>query len=185
MNIFFADLDLGDDDDEYALVPHQDLLIERQGNIVRLGVADTAAKLTLQIVHSIMQTVDQSTVRRDAKLIWSFSSVSIVVSDLRALLDRWDDSGEPPLLSIIALVLGEARHVTRGLAAFVGHEIAAQFADPKQSRDAARNLARLARYAIVNGGLAKDATYEAIDGHSLRIDWSHSNKPVSMVNILL
>jgi hypothetical protein len=185
MNAFLASLDLGDGDHDYDFVTHHDLVIERHDNIVWLGVKETETKLTLKILHRIMQLVGHSAVRRDAKLMWSFSSVAIEVADLCALLDRWNETGEPPLLSIIALVLGDDRHVTRGMAAFVGYEIAAHFADPAQSRDAARNLARLARQAIINGGLAEDATYEAVDGHPLRIDWGHRDDAASMVNILL
>jgi hypothetical protein len=181
----FAYLDLRDRDDGLCLVPHQDLLIEWQGNIVRLGVNQVAAPLTLKSLYTIMQYVEQSAVRRDAKLVWSFSSVVIEVGDLRTLLDRWDETREPPLLSIIALDMGAHRHTTRGLAAFVGYELAAKFDNAGQSRDAARNLTRLARHAIMNAGLSADTIYEAIDGSPLCLDWSGNQASPAMVTILL
>jgi hypothetical protein len=185
MNAFLASLDLGDDDLGHDLVPHHDLLIERRGSVVQLGVKAATAPLTLQIIYAIMLCVDQSAVRRDAKLIWSFSSVAIEVAELGALIERWDETGEPPLLSIIALVLGKDRHVTRGMTVFVGYELAAQVADPAQSRNAASNLARLARHAIINGGLAVDTLYDAVDGDPLRLDWGEAATSPAMVTILL
>ena len=185
LNKYFADIDLSEGCDRFDLIPSDDLMIDRQGKIVRLGIKNAAALLTLTNLYSVMLYVERSAVSRSAKLIWSFSSIAVVVADLRPLLDRWDETGEPPILSIIALDIGDNRHLTRGLWAFVGYELAVKFDAPLQSRDGARNLVRLARYAIMNGGLTDEAVYQAIDGKALRLDWSERGKPTALVTILL
>jgi hypothetical protein len=182
---FIAYLHLHNQEDGLCIVPSHDLLIERQDNIIRFGITEAAAPLTLRNIYSVMHLVAQSSIRRDTKLVWAFSSVAIEVAELPALLDRWDETREPPLLSIIALDLGKHRHVTRGMAALVGYEIAATFNESVHSHDAARNLARLARYAIMNSGLVVDAKYESVDGRLLNLDWcDHASSP-AMVTILL
>ncbi len=119
-----------------------------------------------------MQSADQSGAERDATLAWSFSPVMLRVADLTALLHEWDQTGDPPILSIISMTLGTDRHETKGLAGFIGYELAAHVATADTSRDAARNLARLARHALVNGGLDRSTAYEGVEGQQLHLDWS-------------
>jgi hypothetical protein len=119
------------------------------------------------------------------RLTWEFSSVAIQSTEIRALRDRWDETDEPPLLSIIDLQMGERRHATHGLAVFGGHELAVEFDDRERSRDAARILARLARHALMNGGLARNLGYEGLGGRPLRLVWPDEVCLPAMVTIVL
>ena len=169
-------LDFGDD---------RGVAIERRGDEIWLGVTGKDARPSADSIYAIMESVASSAVSRDAKLVWLFSAVAVRVAELSLLLDRWRETGEPPLLSIIALDLADTRHVTVGLEAFCGFELAATFCDSCQSRDAARNLALLARHALMKGGLAPDAAYRAIDGRILRLEWSPTTTSPDLITIIL
>jgi hypothetical protein len=126
--------------------------IERRGDEIWLGVAGKDACPSADIIYAIMESIATSAISRDAKLVWLFSAVAVRVAELSLWVDRWREKGEPPLLSITALDLADTRHVTLGLRAFCGFELAATFCDWCQSRDAARNLALLARGMPLNSG---------------------------------
>jgi hypothetical protein len=118
MNNVFASLDLATVAEIDVISPHG-LGISRQGTLLQFDIDDPSSGLTLDTVYAAMQWVEQSAVPRHVRLIWSFSSIAVPVAEVRRLLDCWDETGEPPLLSIIALELGDYRHVTRGTAAFI------------------------------------------------------------------
>ena len=184
MNTLVAFVDAGDDKVDYAFACHPDVLVEQVGGGIRLGVRGLDTRLTAATIRTIMKCAIDSRLGSNAKITWAFSSVAVSVGDLGAMLSRWDDTGEPPLLSIIALDIGADRHVTRGMAAFTGYEFAAQFSDSSQSRDAARNLARLARHALVTGDLRRDVDYEGIDGRPLQLMWHDISNAPRMVTIV-
>lgn len=185
MNIFFARLRLGGDCAAVDFESDRHLLLERRGDEIWFGVERDGVRLLIESIYAIMRSVVTSTVCRDAELVWLFSSVAVRVADMPLLLARWRETGEPPLLSIIALDLAETRHGTVGLKAFCGFELAATFRDSFQSRDAARNLALLARHVLMKGGLAQDVAYRAIDGDILRLDWSPTTASPDLITIVL
>ena len=160
-----------------------DLFVKRDGDALLLGIEHQT--LTVSILRSTMRTIEQSRGADDATLVWAFSSVAIPVAGLTRLLRRWDESDEPPVLSIIGVDSKTNSHATRSLTALVGHELVARFDWSRQSRNAARNLVRLARYAMMNGGLARDVDYEGVDGEVLRLDWADGATSPVMVTIAL
>lgn len=184
MNTFIAFVDFGTDDGHHEFARHPDVLLEYVGHGARLSGRDPDTPLSASTIRTIMELAVDSRLSSTAQITWVFSSVVLSVCDIGAALSRWDDTGEPPLLSIIAIDIGHESHVTRGMAAFTGYEFAARFSDPSQSRDAARNLARLARHAMLMGELRQDADYEAIDGHPLRLTWQDSPGEPRMVTIV-
>jgi hypothetical protein len=101
-----------------------------------------------------------------SSLTFPFSGQTTPASEAPALLDAWAETGNPPILSIIELVLGmsEFGHRTSGLAAFVGYELAARFLNEKDSRDGARDLARLARYILMNGDIKPQQVFLGVNG---------------------
>jgi hypothetical protein len=159
------------------------ILVDRRDDAFYFGVSADKGLLCSEKIRAIMQTVAQGGLDQDARLVWLFSSVDVPVAQLDQLLARWVETGEPPLLSIIGLSLGDRRHCTRGMAAFVGYEIAVAFSDPLRSRNAARNLVRLARHAFINGGLDRSARYEAIDGTPLDLRWPDTTDAAFVVTI--
>ena len=154
------------------------------GSNLNLAIEGANTRLTVAMIHAILLGVGRGGLRADAKIIWAFSSVEIVIRDLSVILERWRDTNEPPLLSIIALHLGDERHVTSGMAAFTGLEFAVEFTDWARSREAARNLARLARYALIKGNIERTTKYEAIDGRLLRLLWQDGPQSPAMVTIV-
>jgi hypothetical protein len=146
-----------------------DLVIERQPGHVDLGTRADADWLTLTIIRHAAAWAAQAANLPGALLVWQFSQVAVPATALPALLERWDATGEPPVLSIIDFVLGEHTHTTCGMRAFVGHEIAVTFRLVVQARDAARTLARLARHAMMTGSLDTDVLFEAPGGQMLTL----------------
>ncbi len=165
----------------FALGRLDGLIVNASSDTIIFGVDNEDEFLTAESLKGVMRWILQSHINDGAKLHWRFSSVVMPVVELANLLQRWDETGEPPLLSIIDLVVGEDQHLTGGMAAFVGYEIAAQFSTPEQSRDAARILGRVARHALMTGGLDRATVFEGFDGQALRLDW---DKP-KMVTIIL
>jgi hypothetical protein len=155
------------------------------GSEVRLGIETVDPLLQLPLVRSVMNCVDGSAVDRGATLVWTFSSVAVTIGTLRTLLDAWDETGQPPVLSIVGLELGDHRHDIIGVEAFAGHKLSAEFVDPARSRDAARNLARLARHAVVNGALDRRAVYEGVESRVLSLRWPPDAGSPDMVTIVL
>jgi hypothetical protein len=151
----------------------------------RLGIETVDPLLQLPLVRSVMNCVDGSAVDRGATLVWAFSSVAVTIGTLRTLLDAWDETGQPPVLSIVGLELGDHRHDIIGVEAFAGHALSAEFVDPARSRDAARNLARLARHALVNGALDRWAVYEGVESRVLTLRWLPDAVSPDMVTIAL
>lgn len=160
------------------------LTIWQEGKAWYFGLPESRGQLRIDDVHAIMQCVACSTASHDLSLRWRFSSITVPCSELPTLLTRWDETGEPPVLSIIGVDLGDCRHSTRGVAAFIDYEIAAEFRDPPQARDAARNLVRLARRAIMHG-LSDDDTYHAADGTTFVLTWSVERSPTKLITISL
>ena len=159
--------------------------IERRGTSLWLGREEDGNELIrLATVRQLMQIVDQCAAECTATMGWAFSPVMIPASDLSSLLRRWDETAEPPVLSIIDLQIGDAQHVTSGLKAFIGHEIAAHFDEESKSREAARNLARLSRHALMHGHIDILAQYFLPDGEPLAMTWSSAPEP-GMVTIVL
>ena len=70
------------------------------------------------------------------------------------------------------------------MAAFTGLEFAVEFTDWARSREAARNLARLARDALIKGNIERTTKYEAIDGRLLRLLWQDGSQSPAMVTIV-
>jgi hypothetical protein len=159
--------------------------IDRIGNVVRIGVADSDDLLPVAALRDILGCVEAVSAEVDFNLFWAFSSVAIGSAELSPLLRRWDETDEPPVLSIIALKLGNTRHFTQGLAPFAGHELAVRFVDPERARDAARSLVRLARHALMKGGIARNTTYQGVDGRALHLEWPTSEALPKMVTIVL
>jgi hypothetical protein len=183
MITWFARIEPCDDATHRDVGARLGLLVKQDGDGLLVGVE--RQNLTVSMLRSTMRSIALSRVSHDAMLIWAFSSVAIPVVDLARLLQRWDETGEPPVLSIIALDSQKNSHVTRGLAALVGHEFAVRFDRRSHVRNAARNLIRLARYAMMNGGLARDVIYEGVDGEVLRLEWADSATSPVMVTIVL
>lgn len=150
---------------------------------VYFSLSESAWPLRLDDVLTIFHSLTGFDASPGLVVVWRFSGLSTEVSQLPTLLARWQETGEPPLLSIIDLTLGHSRHFTRGMAAFVEFELAVIFHGPVYSRLAARNLARLARYALMHGGLSQDSCYEATDGSTMRLIWSDDASPENMVTI--
>jgi hypothetical protein len=166
-----------------AVADYPELLFERHGDQVQIGLAGTSRRPSVKDLFKIMQWVAQHPGAAKTRLMWTFSSVAVDVSELPSLLDRWIETGEPPILSIIALEIGPHRHTTRGMDVLVGFELAAEFRDSSQSRDAARTLARLARFALMNGGLTADSRFESADGRLLHLNWRDAPGAIKMVTI--
>ena len=80
-----------------------------------------------------------------------FSGVETRLADLQAIVDRWVETGEPPVMSIIGFRIGEndSEHITVGLEPFVGGEIAVFYRNRVFERDALRDLARLVRHKLM------------------------------------
>ncbi len=152
---------------------------------VRVGIDSATGLLPLTTIHHVLRIAGASSGGIEFRLTWVFSSVAIQSTEIRALRARWDETGEPPLLSIIDLKMGDRRHVTHGLAAFAGHELTAEFSDPGRSRDAARVLVRLARHALMNGGLVREIAYEGLDGRPLHLVWPDEPPNAVMVTMAL
>ena len=169
------------------VVDLQDRLhIKRLGTVLWLGTeSEDEELLHLSTVRQAMQIVDQCAAECTAVMRWAFSSVRVSVNELAPLLRRWDETSEPPILSIIDLQIGDAQHMTNGLKVFIGHEIAARFADENKSRDAARSLARLSRYALIHGRIDPSIEYHLLDGHPLDLKWTGAEEPEKLVTIVL
>jgi hypothetical protein len=67
------------------------------------------------------------------------------------IVDRWVETGEPPVMSIIGFRIAEndSEHITVGLEPFVGGEIAVFYRNRAFERDALRDLARLVRHILM------------------------------------
>jgi hypothetical protein len=172
-------------DQNINLAPPAGLIISRLDQRLRFAFDSPDMLLTIEVVRGIMDCINDRAPDGTGNVIWAFSSVAIPVADLCTILDRWNTTGEPPLLSIVALEIESNQLATRGLAAFIGYEIAARFGDQAKSRSAAQIVSRLARHALMHGGLAADAAYEAVDGQRLRLDWSARSAAQAVVTIVL
>jgi hypothetical protein len=113
-----------------------------------------------------------------ATLTFTFSDCQVPSASAKRLLESWVETGEPPVLSIVKLRLGNqnAGHMTRGLAAFAGLELAAEFRDEQYSRDGARDLARLARYVLMTGAIDTRKEFIGVNG-TLEILEPHDPPP--------
>jgi hypothetical protein len=185
MNIVLARLDLPDRLVDLAADVPVDLFVEQKDTMIWVGIRDDNRLSRLNALYAIMKWASQFTLAQESKLVWTFSSVELEIGTLPALLDRWDETGEPPLFSIVALKPGERRHVTWGLADLVGFELAVRFGASSQSHDAARQLTRLARHVLMTGGIARDATYEALDGSKLHLEWTPDSGSTRLITIVL
>ena len=160
------------------------LVVRRDENVMRIGLHENCGVLRLEDVRAVMQYIDQNVVTPGLSFVWRFSSCSAMCTEFAELLTRWEETGEPPLLSFIGFDLGVRRHTTRGMAAFTGYEITADFLDPSRARFAARNLARLARHALMHGGLSRDEAYEATDGAIVRLAWPGQGSLPKLVTVV-
>lgn len=185
MNGCLAYFQISSDGDWLEGTDYPELQIERQGDRVQIRLVDRFCRPSITSLFRIMQCVAQIGASQNTKMVWTFSAVAVDMSELTALLDRWAETHEPPVLSIIALTLGKRRHETRGMETLVGFELAATFDGPAQSRDAARTLARLARYALMHGGIAQGSVFEAVDGRLLHLNWQDCPSATHMVTIAL
>ncbi len=149
-----------------------------------LGVEQSVARLDIATIRAAMDAVGEAAFPANASLIWTFSQVTIPVGHVRGVLENWELADVPPVLSIVRLILGRTEHRTEGMSLFTGGELGARFSDGRSSRDAARNLARLARYALENE-LDRERVYEGVDRRPLRLEWSADTSASVMVTIIL
>lgn len=159
-------------------------IARRDGDTIWLGTR-AERPMPATVLLELMLMVDALVVNRSASLTWAFSSIVVPVADLRGLAEAWGSTGEPPVVSIIDLQLGDDRHLTHGLIPFLGHELEVRFGDPVIARDAARNLMRLARHALATGELLRRLDYTGVDGEALELRWSMDDNRTIMVTILL
>lgn len=152
---------------------------------IGLGPCNTPTPFTVATVKDLLASIE--TIFGDVTwtLRWAFSSVEIASTELSGLLRRWEETGEPPVLSIMTVELGKEQHVTDGLAQFAGHELAVRFGNPDLTRKAARSLIRLARYALMTGGISRNVVYEEINGCALHLEWPNDGSDLNMVTIVL
>ena len=168
-----------------AALLHSRLITDQAKDHIRVGIASFDGLLSLSVAHQIFTCAEAASANADLKLIWHSSSVETHSIELARLMQRWNETQEPPVLSIVALDLGEQRHVTRGLQMFAGYELAVRFKESETARDAARTLARLAREALINGRILPDRTYEGLAGRALHLEWSGNDEAPPMVTIVL
>jgi hypothetical protein len=130
------------------------------------GWGNTQPFERLLCVRALIMMLADLDAHRDCSLTFPFSGQTTLASQAPALLQAWEETGDPPVFSIIALVLGvsETGHRTNGLTAFVGYELSARFLDEADSRDAARDLARLARYILMNGDIQTHQEFVGVNG---------------------
>jgi hypothetical protein len=152
---------------------------------VRVGIEGGTGLLSLATIRHVLSIAEALSGGIEFRLTWDFSSVAIPSTDIRALRERWDETDEPPLLSIIDLRMSTRHHITHGLAVFAGHELAVSFDEPERAREAAGALARLARHALMNGGLTRNLIYEGLDGKPLRLVWPDEPCSPAMVTMFL
>lgn len=183
MNFVFAEIHM--DSPTQLKVSKGRILVRQNNNITEFDLRANCEPLLLDDVYQVMRCVAQSAIIPGPSLIWRFSSLSVRCAELEGLLARWDETREPPLLSFIALDLGERRHSTRGMASFIDYELAVEFREPSQTRYAARNLARLARYALMRGKLSRDDAYQATDGSLMHLGWPHHATATKFITISL
>lgn len=167
------------------------VIVSVERDVFSVRLADAArARLDLSDLRCSVELVRNWPLPVQSRLIWQFSQVSIACNDLAVLADRWEETGEPPVLDIIGLRLDPAecdgRHRTHGLAAFVGYEMAARYTLPGDSELAARTLARLARNVLMCGAIAKGTSSVGLNGryHLLQHN-EHPDENGIMVTILL
>ena len=88
-----------------------------------------------------------------------FSGVETRLADLQAIIDRWIETGEPPVMSIIGFRIAEkdSEHITVGLKPFVGGKLAVFCRNCVFERDALRDLARLVRHILMGGNQGRHA----------------------------
>lgn len=184
MNFAIADVELDEWIELDKISAGSRLAVRRDANVMRIGLHDSRGLLQLEDVRAVMLYIAQNVVTHGRRLVWLFSSRSVICTEFADLLTRWEETGEPPLLSFIGFDLGSRRHTTRGMAAFTGYEITADFLDPSRARYAARNLARLARHALMQGGLSRDEAYEATDGAILRLVWHDKESLPKLVTVV-
>ena len=182
---WFARVEPRDEGRSYDLGRLDGLIVDASSDGIIFGVDDEDEFLTVARLKAVMQWVRRSHIDDGAKLCWQFSSVVLPVEDLDGLLQRWDETGEPPLLSIVDLIVGDDQHITGGMATFVGYEVATRFGAAEQSRDAARILGRLARHTLMTGGLDRATVFEGFDGQTLRLDWTECTGRPKLVTIIL
>jgi hypothetical protein len=151
-----------------------------------IGIGQSAERPTVCVIKTIMNALAPLKFPDEAVLTWRFSAQSVALAELAALCAAWNiDADDVPVLSIIRLALGCCEHRTQGLAMFVGFECAVSFHEDQSARDAALNLALLARHALAAGGLDPNASYEGHDRQVLVIDWPDRTKGRDMVTIIL
>jgi len=94
-----------------------------------------------------------------AELVWTFSNQRWPVETLRDARLRWEATGSPPVGALIGIqersrVGAPQTFLTRGLGAFVEHEVAVAVGDADDARDALRDLLLIARHALATGPLS-------------------------------
>lgn len=183
MNFVFAEVTL--EAPTEIRVPGGRITVGQDRDNIYFGLRENCEQLLLDDVYQVMRCVAQSVVAPDASLTWRFSSLSVRCAELEGLLARWEETREPPLLSFIGLDLSDRGHTTRGMTAFIDSELAVEFREPSRTRYAARNLARLARYALMRGGLSRDESYQATDGGLMHISWSDDATASKLITISL
>jgi hypothetical protein len=149
-----------------AVLPTSLIIEAQSGARVRFGHgswdAQTQSSKLLHVQALFMALSDL----KSASLTLLFSGQTIQSADAAGLVETWQETHEPPVLSIIALVLGEPQvgHMTHGLSSFVDYELSTRFSDPAHSRDAARDLVRLARYVLAHGDMRADQEMIGVNG---------------------
>ena len=156
---------------------HIGLLGDQQGRV------DTVRIDLITSVHALLNLVQAQVIQRFETLEWCFSGVCLTYDEAMSAAQSWAGTGEPPVLSIIAIKIGQEAHDTMGLEPLIGYELQIKFANTSLSRDAARNLARLARHALSNKGLDRRVVFEGVGGVMLRTRWPSidaSGQPVTI-----
>lgn len=171
-------------------VPRVGMQVRAGGRVVKLVSMEERLHPALTVGHirGALDILAAMPVRDVLEFRWTFSNVAIEPRDAASLLQRWVETGEPPVLSIIALHLEEIlendrTHYTHGLHAFVGHELAISLQNGLRSRDAAGLLAKVARHALKRGPIAVGARFAGSDGTQLiASSIGHRNEAIIMLN---
>jgi hypothetical protein len=83
-------------------------------------------------------------------LSWTFSPATVSCADALKVAARWDETGEPPIFSLVSLEFGAETVRTTGLKAFAELEIELRNVQSRTS-DAMNLTARLARHVLLFG----------------------------------
>lgn len=156
-------------DGRYALTLQPDLLTVQ---LSRTGRDKESGVVSLPEIAFALRILDALSVVAEVVLTWEHVNIAIEGHVARALLNRWSETEEPPALSIVSLELDVSqadafRHLSHGLRAFTGQEIAFEFVSLEDSQEAARLLARVIRYALMHGPVSEAASFRSLDGIQL------------------